>query len=174
MEVKDTDTHCHVCPTCGRDFEHSNRSKTQCMTRVWRCNSCVIESIHGLGPKESDRAMSEKCVGCGHTIFVREQHEHQERKFCITGTCPITDFEGVNRLREAFQNFSRRDVPEFSEDGRRKLSAILRTLGIQDQHHGDVTYLRDAIFRLYRMLEQESGKEWKSLMMGVDQELRAR
>lgn len=42
------------------------------------------------------------CMGCGARIWKKE-NENESGEFCTrSGECEITDFEGVNRLREAF------------------------------------------------------------------------
>lgn len=43
-----------------------------------------------------------ECIGCGYTIWT-PKNENESGEWCTTGgTCEITDFEGVNRLREAY------------------------------------------------------------------------
>ena len=43
-----------------------------------------------------------ECIGCGATIWTLK-NEHESGEFCTrSGECEIRDFEGVNRLREAF------------------------------------------------------------------------
>jgi len=42
------------------------------------------------------------CIGCGSDIWT-EKNENESGEWCRSnGQCEITDFEGVNRLREAF------------------------------------------------------------------------
>lgn len=43
-----------------------------------------------------------QCIGCGKDIWTKE-HENESGDWCTgDGQCQIEDFEGVNRLREAF------------------------------------------------------------------------
>lgn len=53
------------------------------------------------------------CVGCGGRIF-KPHYEHDSGQWCPgRGSCRITDFEGVNRLRDLLfelkANTSRKD-----------------------------------------------------------------
>lgn len=42
------------------------------------------------------------CIGCGSDIWT-EKNENESGEWCVSnGQCEITDFEGVNRLRQAF------------------------------------------------------------------------
>lgn len=43
-----------------------------------------------------------ECIGCGLTIWT-PKNENESGEWCpLGGRCEITDFEGVNRLREAY------------------------------------------------------------------------
>ena len=60
--------------------------------------------------------MPKECIGCGQDVPGPE-NENQSGEWCIFGECPITDFDGVNRLREAFQNSQKKADGEIRAGG---------------------------------------------------------